>query len=213
LKAPLKSILGLVSLAKLDDSDQKFFEYHDRIEQSIHKLEEFISSIIQFSTNSKSKVEPVKIDFQQLVENATRELQYHEDFDKIDITQNIQSNVTFVSDEKRIQIILNNLLSNAIKYSDQAKSLKTINIEVTQSNDGVRIIVEDNGIGIGEESKDRVFKMFYRASEKSYGSGLGLYIIQETVKKLGGSISMESKEGRYTRFIIDLPYQSSEVYV
>lgn len=213
LKAPLKSILGLVSLAKLDDSDQKFFEYHDRIEQSIHKLEEFISSIIQFSTNSKSKVEPVKIDFQQLVENATRELQYHEDFDKIDITQNIQSNVTFVSDEKRIQIILNNLLSNAIKYSDQAKSLKTINIDVAQTNDGVRIIVEDNGIGIGEESKDRVFKMFYRASEKSYGSGLGLYIIQETVKKLGGSISMESKEGRYTRFIIDLPYQSSEVYV
>lgn len=212
LKAPLKSILGLVSLAKIDDPEQKFFEYHDRIEMSIHKLEEFISSIIQFSTNSKSKVEPVVIDFQQLVENATTELQFHDDFDKIKITQNVQTHGTFVSDEKRIQIILNNLLSNAIKYSDQAKSLKTININVTQTNDGIRIIVEDNGIGISDESKDRVFKMFYRASEKSYGSGLGLYIIQETVKKLGGSISMESKEGLYTRFIIDLPNQSSAVY-
>jgi len=143
---------------------------------SIHKLEEFISSIIQFSTNSKSKVEPVVIDFQQLVENATTELQFHDDFDKIKITQNVQTNGTFVSDEKRIQMILNNLLSNAIKYSDQAKSLKTININVTQTNDGIRIIVEDNGIGISDESKDRVFKMFYRATEEAEGSGIGLYI-------------------------------------
>jgi signal transduction histidine kinase len=140
-------------------------------------------------------------------------LQYHDDFDKIKIIQNVQTNGTFVSDEKRIQIILNNLLSNSIKYSDQAKSVQTINIDVTQTNDGVRIIVEDNGIGIGNESKDRVFTMFYRASEKSYGSGLGLYIIQETIKKLDGSISMESEEGQYTRFIIDLPNQNSVVLV
>jgi signal transduction histidine kinase len=212
LKAPLKSILGLVSLAKLDDPDKRFFEYHDRIEQSIHKLEEFISSIIQFSTNSKTQVKPIKIDFRLLIENAIRELQYHDDFDKIKITQKIRSNGSFISDEKRIQIILNNLLSNAIKYSDQNKSSKTLAIDVGQLNEGVRIVVEDNGIGISDEFKDRVFKMFYRASEKSYGSGLGLYIVQETVKKLGGSIRMESAEGLYTRFIIDLPNQSSVAY-
>ena len=213
LKAPLKSVLGLLDLAKREDAEQKFAQYHNRMEASVHKLEEFISSIIQYSANSKSEVHIKEIDFNKLIENAISEIQFHEAFDKIKISKNIQTNGDFYSDKKRIQIVLNNLISNSIKYYDKNKQSPHIKIEIYQDNGTVHMAIEDNGIGIKEEFQDKVFKMFYRASEKSYGSGLGLYIIHETVKKLNGSIHLESKEGQYCKFSIVLPNSKQEVII
>lgn len=211
LKAPLKSILGLVSIAKLDDKDNKFVEYHERMENSIHKLEEFISSIIQYSTNSKSGMKPSELDFNVIVNEAISELQFHHDFDNIKFYKDINLNEQFVSDEQRFKIILNNLLSNAIKYCDLAKEEQRISVRITENRNNLHLIFEDNGVGINPEYQQKVFNMFYRASEQSYGSGLGLYIVNETVKKLNGTIKMESVEGAYTRFIITLPSQNNMV--
>lgn len=80
-----------------------------------------------------------------------------------------------------------------------------MNIDIKQSNGNTQIIVKDNGIGIKTEYQEKVFKMFYRASERSYGSGLGLYIIHETIKKLNGTITLESQEGEYCIFTIEIP--------
>jgi signal transduction histidine kinase len=69
----------------------------------------------------------------------------------------------------------------------------------------------DNGIGIDEENLLRVFEMFYRASEQSDGSGIGLYIVKNAVDKLGGKISVQSKCGVGTRFHIVLPNKVNNV--
>ena len=207
LKSPLKSILGLIQLARMDDTENKFTEYLNRAEHSIVKLEEFIASIIQYSTNTKLAVEPKEVNFNSILNNAESDLQFHDNFDKIRFEKNINTNGAFVSDPKRIQIIINNLLSNAIKYCDLDKDSPRILIDINHENDKIKIVVEDNGLGVNEEYRKNIFKMFFRASENSYGSGLGLYIIQETVKKLGGSIEMKSVEGEFTRFIILLPNQ------
>jgi signal transduction histidine kinase len=211
LKAPLKSVLGLVKLAKMEDVKNQFTQYHDRIESSIHKLEEFISSIIQYSSNAKSSVKPERVDFVKLIEDAENELRNHENFQKICFEKNINVNGSFVSDSNRIQIIVNNLISNAVKYCDLSKTNQIIKININQSESKIKIVIEDNGLGINKDYQEKVFSMFYRASEKSYGSGLGLYIVKETVKRLGGSIEIESSEGEYTRFIIKLPNQNAEV--
>lgn len=213
LKAPLKSVLGLVDLAKREDIQNKLTQYHDMMESSIHKLEEFISSIIQYSSNSKSDVHIKLIDFDKLIANAISEIQYHDAFEKIEIKKNIESNGSFYSDEKRIQIIINNLISNAIKYYDKNKRNSQISININQVNGATRINIKDNGIGIKTEHQNKVFQMFYRASEKSYGSGLGLYIINETIKKLNGKITLDSKEGEFTIFTIDLPNLKETVSV
>ena len=70
---------------------------------------------------------------------------------------------------------------------------------------GQNIKIEDNGIGIPEKEKAKVFNMFYRANEQSKGSGLGLYIVKETVEKLEGTITLKSEEGQGTTFEIYLP--------
>lgn len=213
LKAPLKSVLGLVDLAKREDTQSKFSQYHNLMESSIHKLEEFISSIIQYSSNSKSDVHIKSIDFDSLIKNAIDEIQFHEAFDQIEILQNIHANGNFYSDEKRIQIVINNLISNAIKYYDKRKPTPQISIDINQLDKEVEISIKDNGIGIKAEYQDKVFNMFYRASERSYGSGLGLYIIKETIKKLEGSIHLDSKYGEYTNFTIHLPNLKEAVTV
>jgi signal transduction histidine kinase len=69
----------------------------------------------------------------------------------------------------------------------------------------LEIIFRDNGIGIAADLVPRIFDMFYRATEKSEGAGLGLYIVKETVDKMGGKISVDSKLGEGTTFTISLP--------
>jgi signal transduction histidine kinase len=102
--------------------------------------------------------------------------------------------------------IFNNLLSNAVKYTPPEGK-----ITVTLSRDGetARIIVEDTGIGIPEDAMEHLFEEFYRAPNakefEQEGTGLGLTIVKDLVTRLGGLISVQSKPGAGTRFLISLP--------
>ena len=74
------------------------------------------------------------------------------------------------------------------------------------SSDQITLVLEDNGIGISSQHLPRIFEMFYRATESSKGSGLGLYIVQEAVSRLQGTITVSSVEREGTRFTITLPF-------
>ncbi|HNT48954.1 MAG TPA: HAMP domain-containing sensor histidine kinase, partial [Cyclobacteriaceae bacterium] len=71
--------------------------------------------------------------------------------------------------------------------------------------DHVLLTIKDNGTGISPEHHTRIFDMFYRASESSEGSGLGLYIVKETLDKLKGNISVQSSAGNGAEFTVTLP--------
>jgi signal transduction histidine kinase len=73
------------------------------------------------------------------------------------------------------------------------------------NNNNLKIQIEDNGIGISDEHLPKIFEMFYRASEKSQGSGLGLYIVKETLEKLKGSIHVKSSHGHGSVFSVEVP--------
>jgi len=81
----------------------------------------------------------------------------------------------------------------------------TIHTKIDVAYDTVAITITDNGIGISEKCLSHVFNMFYRASERSSGAGLGLYITKETVKKLGGEVTIQSIENRGTVVTVILP--------
>ena len=78
-------------------------------------------------------------------------------------------------------------------------------IKIHVDNLRADISFSDNGIGISQENLNRIFEMFFRATEQSDGSGIGLYIVKNAVEKLGGQISVASKQGEGTRFNIILP--------
>jgi signal transduction histidine kinase len=117
----------------------------------------------------------------------------------------IEDDFTFISDKSRIQFILNSLISNALKYSIYEKESPVVEIKASKKEKETIIYVTDNGIGISEKVLPHIFKMFYRGSLKSTGSGLGLYIVKEAVDKLNGTISVKSEPGIFTSFTITLP--------
>jgi signal transduction histidine kinase len=82
-----------------------------------------------------------------------------------------------------------------------------VRIEATTGADGWLVRVADNGKGIPPQHQGRIFDMFYRASDDTKGSGLGLYIVKETVGKMGGDIQVCSTLGAGSTFTIRLPHR------
>lgn len=205
LRAPLSSILGLTHIILMEEDMKTIKDMVRMIEQSVHKQDIFIKSILAYSQNENLEVVNMPINFKGLISSAKQELKYLDNWKKVRVESNIVEKASFYSDTLRISIILKNILSNSIKYADPDKSDKFLSIEITTNKDGARMIFEDNGLGIPDEFKERIFEMFYRGNEISDGSGLGLYIVNETVVKLNGSIDLESKEGKGTIITIFLP--------
>jgi signal transduction histidine kinase len=117
----------------------------------------------------------------------------------------VEQPVNFVSDVFRVTTILKNLISNAIKYQNVHNQESYSRFSIKVSGKEAVIDVGDNGIGIKEEQKERIFEMFYRGTQEGAGSGLGLYITKLNIEKLQGTVTLESKYGEGTRFVICLP--------
>jgi len=210
LRSPLASILGLVNIAR-DDDDWNKEEYLSLIEKSVKKLDSFISDIIDFSRNARLEITPEKIDFETLIKDILDDLRYVENFDKI--SKRVAVNITseFWTDSKRLRMVLSNVIANAIKHHlPVANKENYFSIAIDDDRNGIVIVVADNGPGINPDYLEDIFKMFFRASSRTSGSGLGLYIVQETVSKLGGKISVASKQSEGTTFTITLPNFSSK---
>ncbi len=205
LRAPLMSVLGLINIAQTEDEGLKKNEYMELMRRSIHKLDEFIKDIIHFSRNARTALIPEPIDFKVLLEEVVDNLVYMKGDQQIQTQLHVEQNGPFFSDPKRITVIFNNLLSNAYRYSDPYKEKPFVDIQVGVNAGGVHIGIRDNGIGIDQEHIDKIFLMFYRATESRSGSGLGLYIVQETVATLQGEIKVQSKKGEGTSVSLNLP--------
>ncbi len=80
-----------------------------------------------------------------------------------------------------------------------------MDVSIATSETNAFFTIKDNGIGIDPHNHDKIFDMFYRVSKKSVGSGLGLYIVKESVNKLEGNIQVKSKPGIGTEFHIHIP--------
>ncbi|HYG40468.1 MAG TPA: PAS domain S-box protein [Cytophagales bacterium] len=205
LRAPLVSVLGLTNLLKINESDLEKIKYLDLVTKSIHKLDRFIQEIIHHSRNSRVEVKYEAIDFRKIIEDTFEDLRYLDEAKNIQTSIEITGNEPFYSDASRLSVIFNNLISNAIRYSYPDIRPPSVDIAITITCEKVKIRISDNGQGIEQGHVKRIFEMFYRASTKNVGSGLGLYIVKESIIKLGGSIEVYSTFGEGTTFEITLP--------
>lgn len=205
LTAPLKSILGLVTLAKREVEDNSTLNvYYHHIETSVYKLEGVIYTFMQQSFNSKAEVQPENVDLKLLVRDCVDELQFMHELQNIDFQLELD-NAVVLADKQRMKIVLSNLISNAVKYHDPRKPAKLITINFKKDLASWFVRVRDNGIGIHDARLSRVFDMFYRATESAKGSGLGLYIVKEAVERMNGKIEVSSTYGLWTEFTVTFP--------
>jgi PAS domain S-box-containing protein len=110
------------------------------------------------------------------------------------------------ADPDKLRQVLINLIDNAVKYSPEGGRVE---VEVEPRDSGIRVVVRDEGIGIPGTEQQRIFGKFYRVdpqlSRGVGGTGLGLYICRELVRRMQGRITVESREGEGSRFCVDLP--------
>lgn len=203
LKAPLSSLLGLIEVAKLDPNATT--QYLDMMRNRINDMDEFIHEIISYSRNSRTEINTQTVPVNKTISEVVDSLMFANQSQHIRIENNIPDHLSLQTDINRFKVVITNLLVNSIKYADETKEMSFIKIEAEQREGVITIFIKDNGIGIDHQYMDKIFNMFYRASEKSKGSGLGLYIVKETLGRINGTIKVESNVGAGTTVVVAIP--------
>ncbi|GJM28462.1 MAG: hypothetical protein DHS20C17_10970 [Cyclobacteriaceae bacterium] len=205
LRAPLRSIMGLINLLRLEKTHSGKENCLEMIEGSIKRLDNLVIDLLQISKGSRSSNSRDTISFINEINNSITNFYHVEDSSDIRIIAKVHQPVEFVSDLTRIRIILNNLISNAVKYRSTRPEQSYIVVETIVDNDKAIVSISDNGQGIPESKLSSIFDMFVRATESNQGSGLGLYIVKNVVGKLGGKVSVQSEQHSGTTFRLEIP--------
>jgi signal transduction histidine kinase len=204
LRAPIASILGLINLAKKDKGESTKQTYLDMMEKSAKQQDYFIKEILDQSRNSRLEVKSEPVLFEPLIEEAFEQLDYSNlNGNKLEKFISVDQNEPFYCDKWRLKVILNNIISNSIRYKNGKDPVIKVNASVHSHL--LNLSIEDNGKGISKEHIANLGKMFYRGTDEGAGSGLGLYIVKETVHKLQGSLAIESEEGHGTTVKFKIP--------
>jgi signal transduction histidine kinase len=206
LRSPLTSIMGVISIVKTEKDPSKVKAYMKYQEQSVKKLDDLIQDVLDISRNAKLNVVIEPILLKEFIKSCVESFSYLDDFHKIKITIDFSDTLVLYSDSRRLKFIFNNLISNAIRYYDASKEQSALLIcSDSHVEDEISILFDDNGIGIKEEHLEKVFDMFYRGTDVKSGSGLGLFIVRDSIEKLNGTISLHSIYGKGTRIHMTIP--------
>lgn len=195
LRGPLASMLGLLQLTSAELSEKRYDQfdmYLKMIGMSVSKLNIIVEEIVNYSINNRTEVRRELIDIKELINKVFDKLSYISGIETVEKIIHIEQLSEWYGDKRRLMTILDNLLSNAIFYRDKESPHPMVKVQVQVHKTSVELIVEDNGIGIEPSYHSKIFDMFFRVSSLSQGSGLGLYIVQETLEKLDGTISVSS---------------------
>lgn len=206
LKGPIASLMGLYNIVKLEIQDEASLSYFEMYHKQILRLNEIILNLLQLTRIKEQEATPEEVDFIKLAQDCVNSFRHLEHFDAITFRlENLITQQVF-TDSRLMRTILQNLIENAIKYSrDNVKSWVHVRVENGRKAGTVSIIVSDNGMGIRKEYQEKIFNMFFRGTESSQGSGLGLYILRNAVEKLSGTIHLTSEPEKGTVFRVSIP--------
>ena len=205
LRSPLTSIVALVYIIKEEQDIAKRNAYLEMQLRTLHRLNVLITDILDFSRNKRTVLKFEPVDFTELLNSALQDHQFSDNSAHIKRVAEVKQGGIFISDKSRLNMILYNLISNGLKYYDKHKHNSYLKVLINVTNKEAEIKVMDNGTGIEENNLQNIFTMFYQADNTSKGTGLGLYIVSEAVKKLGGAIKVDSGLTEGTIFTVLIP--------
>jgi signal transduction histidine kinase len=215
-KTPLNILMGAMQLIEMYtlngsiiDTEKKLKKYMKTMKQNALRLLKLINNIIDMTKIEANDIsmELHNYDVVTIVGNVVQSMAVYARVKSIDIVFNSEIKEKLIAcDADKIERIVLNLLSNALKFTD--KNGKII-VNINSYGNKVYISVEDDGIGIPEDKLKLIFQRF-RQGDKSFtrnreGSGIGLSIVKALVEMHDGSITVESKYKKGSKFIVELP--------
>jgi signal transduction histidine kinase len=202
LRSPIRSILGLCNISdKIPET-----EYVSRVQSTTLEMDRMLKRLISIS---EIGLESSNITILSLAPTITEIKNKYAEMIKASGVQfhvDCSANITLQTNANLLESVLINLIENGIFFS-KLKNPEHARVEVKAVMNGanVELSVYDNGVGIDENIRPKLFQMFFVGHEKSKGSGLGLYIVYKCLEALKGIITVESEVGRYTKFTIIFP--------
>ncbi|HCC08352.1 MAG TPA: hypothetical protein DEP72_09380 [Clostridiales bacterium] len=209
IRTPMNGIVGFLSLLETTELDETQLEYIDDIKISTETLLAVINDILDISKieAGKMEIESIPFDLYSAVEASVIPYYTSTKEKGLELYLHIDDNIpkTVIGDPTRLRQIITNLISNAVKFTDKGYISMTIEIEgQTETTIRIRFKIKDTGIGISEESRQRLFKPFSQADASSTrrfgGTGLGLAICKSIAEMMNGEIKVESEEFKETTF-------------
>jgi signal transduction histidine kinase len=208
LRAPLRAMQGF-SQALLEDYahqlDATGHDYARRIVDAADRMDHLIQDILAYSRLTTEEIRPQIVELLPLVEQVLQQMAVDVEARQAQIV--VEPPLPAVVGERLIlSQVLVNLLSNALKFVDKGV-VPRVRVWAEGGDGKVRLWVEDNGVGIAPEHKERIFRVFERLhGRESYaGTGIGLAIVRRGLERLGGAAGVESEPGKGSRFWIELP--------
>jgi two-component system OmpR family sensor kinase len=213
LRNPLTPILlglQLIRAAEKSGDSAKLMHELDRLERQIKHFVTRTNTLLEVAqiTSGKFHLDPSKLNLSELIAEIVNDYMPLAVRIGSELSVNVQNNVIGWLDRAAASGIVENLLSNAIKYG-QGKPIK---ITLTATAEMAQIAVRDNGIGIDEKDRARIFERFERAVGRQVqsGFGIGLWLSRSFVELMGGSITVFGEPGAGSIFTVSLPLGSEE---
>lgn len=208
LKTPLTSLKGYIQLMgmyKKEEVPTAIKQYIGKALNAVSKLQHLINDLLDVSKIQAGRLEykMADINLADMVKAGVESaIEMYPDYI---IESNVEQELPAYGNAERLEQVLNNLVSNAAKYS---RSGSKITIEGKVLDGNVHVLVTDEGIGLSDEQREKIFERFYRVEDKTYsasGLGMGLYISTEIIKHHKGQINVRSEIGKGSTFYFTLP--------
>jgi signal transduction histidine kinase len=207
LKEPLRMIGSFTQIihnqfkAKMDDNNKIYFQY---INEGVTRMNSLLDALLQYATIGKAEIERESVKLDNVVQLACQNL--HVKIQETEAHVEADKLPTLLSVSSLLIQLFQNLIGNAIKFRREAFA-PVVLISAELQGDEYLIRVQDNGIGIQPEHRDRIFVIFQRlhTRQKYEGTGIGLAICYKIVQRLGGRIWVESEDGFGSTFCFTLP--------
>lgn len=205
IRGPITSMLGLIEVTRLEPNPEKFYTvYNDFLHKTVLQLDRTLQKLLEKHIIEKNEAVYELLDKETVIKTLNTLLKNISYYRPECLEVSIDDNITLMTDKILFSLLLGNLLENAFFFSADANN-KMVHLNIHANTENTIITVKDHGPGINPVLKDKIFDMFYRGSVLSSGNGLGLYLVKCALKKINGSIDLETKEGSYSSFSITLP--------
>jgi PAS domain S-box-containing protein len=227
LRAPLRSMNGFAQTLLQTEASRLSSTGLDclqRIAQSARVMDQMLRDLLEYSRLARVDMKPAPVDLDEMVKEIVvlREKDIQEKQAQIEIKAPLGA---AIAHRPTMQQIMANLIDNGLKFSSPTRAPQlriwterltangkvadgqTASSQLSSSNSYLRIWVEDNGIGIGPEYHEKIFRLFERLhSSKAFpGTGIGLAIVRKAVERMGGQVGLESEPDRGSRFWVEIP--------
>lgn len=210
LRTPLTAIHGYAELIQGHDTDN-ISRYAESILQAAGRMIAMLNTLLDFFRldSGKERVNITPFRLQGMAEALLMEFAPLAEAKDLCLTVECSADVILMGDKERIMQVCGNLLSNAIKFTQSG----SVSLRMDYNGSVLSVVVEDTGSGMSEKEQQRVFGAFERLSNAATqdGFGLGLSIVKRIVDMLNGTIRLDSKKGKGSRFTVELPMPVADI--